>query len=138
MKFDKETLIVVLVCAAVLIGWSVFYPKWQAQKAESVKQEQLAAQQAAAEAAKISARTASPTPASPVNAVPAVPADGAAVATAATVPRRYSISSKYTDYFFNSAGVLDEIVLKKHFRLRFPELLRQALRSARFRNASFP
>lgn len=119
MKFDKETLIVVLVCAAVLIGWSVFYPKWQAQKAESVKQEQLAAQQAAAEAAKISARTvppASPSPASPVNAVPAVPADGAAVATAATVPRRYSISSKYTDYYFNSAGVLDEIVLKKHFR----------------------
>ena len=31
-----------------------------------------------------------------------------------TVPRAYSITTKNTDYFFNSAGILHEIVLKNH------------------------
>ena len=34
-------LIVILFCVVVLIGWSVFYPKWQAQKAQERKGQKL-------------------------------------------------------------------------------------------------
>ena len=32
MKFDKETLIVVLIAGALLLVWFFFFPKWQAEK----------------------------------------------------------------------------------------------------------
>ncbi len=111
MKFDKETLIVILFCVVVLIGWSVFYPKWQAQKVQAQQKEQSAAAQAAVEAAKISAPQPSPAPAVGEPAQEPLPATGKAV-----LPRSYVISSGNTEYFFNSAGVLDEILLKNHFR----------------------
>ena len=55
MKFDKETVIVIVICLAVLLGWAVFYPKWQAEKVAAAQQEQLAAQKAEVAASKISA-----------------------------------------------------------------------------------
>ena len=99
MKFDKETVIVVVICLAVLIGWALYYPKWQAEKIAAAKQEQLAAQQAETAAAKISAVSPAVTP--PVQTV----ADTGKTAPAPavkTVPRAYSITTKNTDYFFSS------------------------------------
>ncbi len=111
VKFDKETVIVVVICLAVLIGWALYYPKWQAEKIAAAKQEQLAAQQAETAAAKISAVSPAVTP--PVQTVAGTGKTAPAPAVK-TVPRAYSITTKNTDYFFNSAGILHEIVLKNH------------------------
>ena len=131
VKFDKETLIVILFCVVVLIGWSVFYPKWQAQKAQERKMEQTAAEQAAQEAARISAPQLPATVPLPESGGKVVEQTGK-TGTAVT-PRSYTISSGNTEYFFNSAGVLDEILLKNHFRTaekkenQEPILVREAL-----------
>ena len=41
MKFDKETVVVIAIAVAILIGWSFFYPKYQEKKqAEQARTEQ--------------------------------------------------------------------------------------------------
>lgn len=112
MKFDKETIIVVVICLAVLLGWSVFYPKWQADKLAAAKQEQAAAQQAAADAARIS--SAPPVAVQPVQTAAPEKTQQPAAPVVKIVPKAYSITTKNSDYFFNSAGVIDEIILKNH------------------------
>ncbi len=48
MKFDKETVIVIAVTIAILIAWSIYYPKYQASQNE--KQLRIQQEQALAEA----------------------------------------------------------------------------------------
>ena len=112
MKFDKETVIVIVICLAVLLGWAVFYPKWQAEKVAAAQQEQLAAQKAEVAASKISA--VSPAVVQPVQTVAAPAKTKEPVPVLKIVSKAYSLSTKNTDYFFNSAGILEEIVLKNH------------------------
>ena len=100
-----------MICLAVLLGWAVFYPKWQAEKVAAAKQEQLAAQQAEAAASKISA--VSPAVLPPVQTV-AVPEKTTPAPVVKIVPKAYSITTRNTEYYFNSAGILDEIILKNH------------------------
>lgn len=112
MKFDKETVIVIVICLAVLLGWAVFYPKWQAEKVAAAQQEQLVAQKAEVAASKISA--VSPAVVQPVQTVAAPAKTKEPVSVLKIVSKAYSLSTKNTDYFFNSAGILEEIVLKNH------------------------
>ena len=50
MKFDKETVIVLVVAAAILFGWMYFYPQYQADKSE--KQARMEQERKANEAAR--------------------------------------------------------------------------------------
>jgi len=88
VKFDKETGVVIAIALALLIGWSVFYPKYQEKtQAEQIRLEQerlaneLAKQQniAAAQAqAQAQAQAAVPAPAKTAEASAAKPADASA------------------------------------------------------------
>ncbi len=105
VKFDKETLVVVLICAAALVGWSVFYPRWQAQNAPAPQHQTQSAAPAASAPVSISPQTQSSS---------ALPAGNSTDATAK--PRVQTLDSRDTHYYFNSNGILDEVVLKNYFR----------------------
>lgn len=109
MKFDKETVIVLLICGAVLLGWSLWYPKWRASSANNTQN--TAQTQTVSE----------PVPQPAVQNTPAqtVSASAAAAQTPkipAAKPDAWSLSGRNTAFYFDSNGILGKIVLKNHKR----------------------
>ena len=90
MKFDKETVIVLVVAAAILFGWMYFYPQYQADKSE--KQARMEQERKANEAARnqqtLPAAPAVPAAVTPpvAPAAPAVPAAPVTTPAAPAVP----------------------------------------------------
>ena len=102
-------MIVIAICGAVLVGWSVWYPKWQAS-AKAQQQEAVPVQ--------------NNTPVQPVSQQP-VPVQklqetGSVSAQTAKIPDAkpcvWSVSAGNTVYYFDSNGTVDKIVLKNHKR----------------------
>lgn len=90
MKFDKETIIVLVIAGLIMAGWFFFYPQYQkeqAEKAQQQKQVQLRNQIATRQQkdAQASVKTVTPAPATPAeNAAPAPAATEKSALTAAT------------------------------------------------------
>ena len=109
MKFDKETVIVIAICGAILIGWTVWYPKWQAS-AKAQQQETVQTQ---------NNLPSEPVPQQPVpvqNPTKTGPASASTPKIPDAKPSAWSVSGRNTVFYFNSNGVLDKIVLKNHKR----------------------
>lgn len=68
MKFDKETIIVILIAVGVLLAWGYFYPQWQ--KSELAEQNRIQAEQDAFNARRNEAEKAKSTVSSEASAVP--------------------------------------------------------------------
>ena len=41
MKFDKETIIVLVIAALIMAGWFYLYPQYQAEQAEKLQQQKV-------------------------------------------------------------------------------------------------
>ena len=102
-------MIVIAICGAILVGWSVWYPKWQAS-AKAQQQETVQTQ---------NNLPSEPVPQQPVPSQN-LPKTGPVSAPTQKIPdakpSALSVSGRNTAFYFNSNGVLDKIVLKNHKR----------------------
>ena len=95
MKFDKETAVVVIVCIILITLWHTFF-------ASTPEQPQQAPATASAETAQAASVQSPAVPAAQPKPVPAAPA---------ATKRAASIKNNAAEFFFNSNGILDEIVI---------------------------